>query len=115
MRNLTAINLSGGNQQKVILGRWLSRDPQLLLLDEPTVGVDVGVKIDLYKLLRELADTGTIVVMVSSDLAELVYLSDRILVMRDGRFFEEFTRGNVTQEAILLAASGVHTEEGVTL
>ena len=115
MRNLIAINLSGGNQQKVILGRWLSRDPQLLLLDEPTVGVDVGVKMDLYRLLRELAETGTIVVMVSSDLAELVHLSDRILVMRDGRFFEEFTRGNVTQEAILLAASGVHTEEGTAL
>ena len=115
MRNLTSINLSGGNQQKVILGRWLSRDPELLLLDEPTVGVDVGVKMDLYKLLRELAETGTIVIMVSSDLAELVYLADRILVMRDGRFFEEFTRGNVTQEAILLAASGVHTEEGRAL
>jgi len=105
MRALSAINLSGGNQQKVILGRWLSRDPQLLLLDEPTVGVDVGVKMDLYNLLRDLAETGTIVIMVSSDLAELVYLSDRILVMRDGRFFEEFTRGSVTQEAILLAAS----------
>jgi len=115
MRNLAATNLSGGNQQKVILGRWLSRSPQLLLLDEPTVGVDVGVKMDLYRLLRELAETGTIVVMVSSDLAELVLLSDRILVMRDGRFFEEFTRGNVTQEAILLAASGVHTKEGIAL
>ena len=115
IRNLHAMNLSGGNQQKVILGRWLSRNPQLLLLDEPTVGVDVGVKMDLYKLLRELADKGAIVVMVSSDLAELVYLSDRVLVMRDGRFFEEFTRGNISQEAILLAASGVHTEEGTTL
>ena len=115
MRALHAINLSGGNQQKVILGRWLSRDPQLLLLDEPTVGVDVGVKMDLYRLLRELAEKGTIVIMVSSDLAELVYLSDRVLVMREGRFFEEFTRGNVTQEAILLAASGEHTEEGTAL
>ena len=115
IRTLNAANLSGGNQQKTILSRWLSRDPQLLLLDEPTVGVDVGVKMDLYRLLRELADKGTIVIMVSSDLAELVHLSDRILVMRDGRFFEEFTRGNVTQEAILLAASGEHTEEGRTL
>jgi len=115
LRTLPGGNLSGGNQQKVILGRWLSRDPQLLLLDEPTVGVDVGVKMDLYRLLRELADRGAIVIMVSSDLAELVYLSDRILVMRDGRFFEEFLRGNVTQEAILLAASGVHTKEGTTL
>ena len=115
IRSLPAGNLSGGNQQKVILGRWLSRDLQLLLLDEPTVGVDVGVKMDLYKLLRELADKGTIVVMVSSDLAELVLLSDRVLVMREGRFFEEFTRGSVTQEDILLAASGVHTEGGVAL
>jgi len=115
MRKLSAMNLSGGNQQKVILGRWLSRDPQLLLLDEPTVGVDVGVKMDLYRLVRELAEKGAIVVMVSSDLAELVYLSDRILVMRDGSFFEEFTRGNVTQEDILLAASGVHTTKGVAL
>ena len=115
IRTLNSANLSGGNQQKTILGRWLSRDPQMLLLDEPTVGVDVGVKMDLYGLLRELAEKGAIVIMVSSDLAELVLLSDRILVMRDGRFFEEFTRGNVTQEAILLAASGVHTKEGIAL
>ena len=115
IRMLPGGNLSGGNQQKVILGRWLSRDPKLLLLDEPTVGVDVGVKMDLYRLLRELAERGAIVIMVSSDLAELAYLSDRILVMRDGRFFEEFARGSVTQEAILLAASGVHTSEGVAL
>ena len=115
VRTLPAGNLSGGNQQKTILGRWLSRDLRLLLLDEPTVGVDVGVKMDLYRLLREFADNGAIVVMVSSDLAELVYLSDRVLVMRDGRFFEEFTRGSVTQEAILLAASGIHSKEGTAL
>ena len=115
IRHLNAANLSGGNQQKTILSRWLSRDPRLLLLDEPTVGVDVGVKMDLYGLLRDLAEKGAIVIVVSSDLAELVYISDRILVMRDGRFFEEFTRGNVTQEAILLAASGVHTKEGRVL
>ena len=115
IRALPAGNLSGGNQQKVILGRWLTRDLQLLLLDEPTVGVDVGVKMDLYRLLRELADKGTIVVMVSSDLAELVHLSDRVLVMRDGRFFEEFKRGGIREEEILLAASGVHTEGGTAL
>ena len=115
VRTLLAGNLSGGNQQKTILGRWLSRDLRLLLLDEPTVGVDVGVKMDLYRLLREFADNGAIVVMVSSDLAELVYLSDRVLVMRDGRFFEEFTHDSVTQEAILLAASGVKTKEGTAL
>ncbi|MCL1827950.1 MAG: sugar ABC transporter ATP-binding protein [Oscillospiraceae bacterium] len=115
IRTLPGGNLSGGNQQKTILSRWLTRDPQILLLDEPTVGVDVGVKIDLYKLLRELAEKGTIVIMVSSDLPELVFLADRILVMHGGKFFEEFERGRATQSAVLLAASGVHTEEGKAL
>jgi ribose transport system ATP-binding protein len=115
VKSLPVSGLSGGNQQKVILGRWLSRDPRVLLLDEPTVGVDVGVKMDLYALLRKLAATGTIIIVVSSDLAELTLISDRILIMHDGRFFEEFTRGNVTQAAILLASSGVHTEEGTAL
>ena len=108
-------NLSGGNQQKVVLGRWLSRDLKVLLLDEPTVGVDIGVKEELYKYIWELAASGAIVIMVSSDLDELVYVSDRILVMHGGRFFAEFTRETATPEAILLAASGVMTEEGGAL
>lgn len=115
VRALPVSNLSGGNQQKVVLSKWLSRKPKVLLLDEPTAGVDVGVKADLYKLIRELADSGGIVIMVSSDLEELTYLSDRILVMHGGRFFEEFMGHSVTQEAILLASSGVHTEEGNAL
>ncbi len=115
MRHLPVGNLSGGNQQKVVLGRWLSRKPLVLLLDEPTAGVDVGVKHELYHLMRALATTGSIVIMVSSDLAELTHVADRILVMHDGRFFEEFTHENATQTAILLAASGVHTSEGVPL
>lgn len=115
MKHLPVGNLSGGNQQKVVLGRWLSRKPLVLLLDEPTAGVDVGVKHELYHLMRALATTGSIVIMVSSDLAELTHVSDRILVMHDGRFFEEFTHDNVTQSAILLASSGVHTEEGTAL
>jgi ribose transport system ATP-binding protein len=112
LRRLPVSNLSGGNQQKVVLGRWLSRESKVLLLDEPTAGVDVGVKEDLYNYIWKLAETGAIVIMVSSDLEELTYVSDRILVMYGGKFFEEFTRQRVTQEAILLAASGVHTVEG---
>ena len=112
MRNLPVGNLSGGNQQKVVLGRWLARHPNVLLLDEPTAGVDVGVKADLYQYMRDLAQEGHIVIMVSSDLAELTYISDRILVIHNGVFFEEFMHENVTQEAVLLASSGVHTEGG---
>jgi ABC-type sugar transport system ATPase subunit len=115
MKHLPVGNLSGGNQQKVVLGRWLSRKPQVLLLDEPTAGVDVGVKHELYHLMRALALAGSIVIMVSSDLEELTHVSDRILVMQNGRFFEEFTHENATQSAILLAASGEHTEEGTAL
>jgi len=115
MKNLPVGNLSGGNQQKVVLGRWLSRKPSVLLLDEPTAGVDVGVKHELYHLMRALALAGSIVIMVSSDLEELIHVSDRILVMHNGRFFEEFTHEAATQSAILLAASGEHTHEGTPL
>lgn len=115
MRKLKVGNLSGGNQQKVVLGRWLIRHPNVLLLDEPTAGVDVGVKGELYRYMRELAEEGAIVIMVSSDLAELVHVSDRILVIRDGVFFEEFTHETASQDAILLAGSGVHTKEGKAL
>jgi ribose transport system ATP-binding protein len=113
-RDLQTINLSGGNQQKVVLGKWLARSLKVLLLDEPTAGVDIGVKRDLYDYLAELADSGAIVIMVSSDLPELTTVSDRILVLHDGRFFEEFT-GEVSQADILLASSGEHTEEGRAL
>lgn len=114
-KDLPVGTLSGGNQQKVVVGRWLARSPKVLLLDEPTAGIDVGVKNELHHLIHKLARTGAIVIMVSSDLPELTHVSDRILVMHDGCFFEEFTRENVTQTAVLLAASGVHTEEGRAL
>ena len=115
MKNFPVGSMSGGNQQKTVIGRWLARNPKVLLLDEPTVGIDVGVKSELYRMVTELADAGAIVIVVSSDLPELVSLSDRILVMHNGSFFEEFTRATATQQAILLAASGVHTEEGTAL
>ena len=108
-------NLSGGNQQKVVIGRGLARKPKVLILDEPTAGIDVGVKAELYNVIRSLSDVGTIVILVSSDLAELRHMSDRILVLYDGRFFEEFPGGSASQNDILLAASGEHTEVGRAL
>lgn len=113
IRTLLTGNLSGGNQQKVVIGRWLARSPRVLLLDEPTAGIDIGVKAELYRIIEELSASGAIVIMVSSDLEELTTFSDRILVMHDGGFFEEFSHENVTQTSVLLAASGIHTEEGV--
>lgn len=111
-RKVPVGNLSGGNQQKVILARWLSRGPKVLLLDEPTVGVDVGVKAELYAMMRRLAESGAIIIMVSSDIEELTNVSDRILIMHGGKLFEEFTHEKVTQQAVLLASSGTYAKEG---
>jgi len=100
-------NLSGGNQQKIVLGKWLMHDTEMLLVDEPTVGIDVGAKDEIYKLLRELSENGVAIIIVSSDLHELVSISNRILVFRKGRIFREFNEGSVTEEEILMAASGI--------
>ena len=99
--------LSGGNQQKVVLGKWLMRGLKLLIVDEPTAGIDVGAKDEIYRILRELALRGVMVILVSSDLQELLRVSDRILVMRKGRIVKEFSEGTVTQADILAAASGL--------
>ena len=101
--------LSGGNQQKVVLARWLSTDPAVVLMDEPTRGIDVGAKHAIYELLRQLAHEGVGVLMVSSDLPEVIGLSDRILVMRDGRLAGELPAGS-SEEDVLALATGV-TEE----
>jgi len=106
-------NLSGGNQQKVVLGKWLARDLRVLLVDEPTVGIDVGVKEEIYGLLQDLAEKGVLVLLVSSDLPELLRVSHRILILRQGRLFAEFRRGVVTQEDLLRAISGI--ESGAAL
>ena len=103
-------NLSGGNQQKVVVGKWMARDLKVLLVDEPTAGIDVGVKEAIYQILEGLAKKGVIVVVVSSDLQELLRVSTRILVMRKGRIFKEFNQGLVTQEDILAAASGIDSD-----
>jgi ribose transport system ATP-binding protein len=100
----TVRNLSGGNQQKVVLAKWLATEPKVLLLDEPTRGIDINAKKEIYALVDELARSGLAVVMVSSELPEILAIADRILVLAEGRVTAEFARGAATEETILLAA-----------
>ncbi len=97
--------LSGGNQQKVVIGKWLATGPSVLLLDEPTKGVDVGAKFEIHNLIRREADRGMACVMVSSDLPEVLALSDRILVMREGRVRGEVSGGDATEESVMQLAT----------
>src|SRR5262245_65690433 len=78
-------NLSGGNQQKVVLAKWLSLEPKVLIFDEPTRGIDVGAKAEIYDLMRELAKAGVSILMISSDMEEVLHISDRVAVMHEGR------------------------------
>jgi galactofuranose transport system ATP-binding protein len=95
--------LSGGNQQKVLLARWLCLNPRLLLLDEPTRGIDVGAKAEIQQLIEELAEAGLGVLLISSELEEIIEGSDRVVVLRDGRTVAEFPRAAISQDAILTA------------
>jgi monosaccharide-transporting ATPase len=95
--------LSGGNQQKVLLARWLCIDPQLLILDEPTRGIDVGAKRDIQVLVRQLADEGLAVLLISSELEEIVSDSDRVVTLRDGRSVAELTGDEITEDALMRA------------
>ncbi|WP_407177250.1 multiple monosaccharide ABC transporter ATP-binding protein [Bradyrhizobium sp. STM 3562] len=95
--------LSGGNQQKVVLSKWLMTDPQVLILDEPTRGIDVGAKYEIYCIINELAEAGKGVVVISSEMPELLGICDRICVMNDGAFVGEFASGDATQEKIMRA------------
>jgi rhamnose transport system ATP-binding protein len=97
--------LSGGNRQKVVLGKWLATKPSVLILDEPTHGIDVGTKAQVHQIVRNLAEGSLAVLMISSDLPEVMRMADRILVMADGRLTGHFFRGEATQEQILAAAS----------
>ena len=101
----TARSLSGGNQQKVILGRWLLTDPEVLLLDEPTRGIDVGAKYEIYQLILDLANQGKTVLMVSLEMPELLGVCDRILVMSGGRLAGEVDARTTTQEEIMHLAA----------
>jgi ABC-type sugar transport system ATPase subunit len=103
-------SLSGGNQQKAMVGRWLLRGARVLLLDEPTRGVDVGAKAEIYRIVAGLAEQGMAVLLVSSELLEVLGMSDRILVMRGGRIVARFQRGEANEERLLAAAAGVAPE-----
>jgi len=100
----TIETLSGGNQQKALLGRWLCRDPKVLILDEPTQGIDVGTKAQIYRLIMDLACEGRGVLLISSELFELVNLADRLLVVRHGRIVEEMVPGPGTDVDAVFAA-----------
>ena len=100
-----ALLLSGGNQQKIVLGKWLARNPLVLLLDEPTRGIDVGAKSEIYSLIRELTQQGMAIVLVSSELTELLALSNRIIVMREGRLSGELAGNAMNEESILQLAT----------
>jgi ABC-type sugar transport system ATPase subunit len=104
--DVSAGTLSGGNQQKVLVARWLRTRPRVLLLDEPTRGVDVGARQEIYALVDRLSRDGLAVVLVSSDLTELLGLADRVLVLRTGRVVAEFPRAVASPEAVMAAATG---------
>ncbi len=108
-----AVDLSGGNQQKVVLARWLYRDCKVLLCDEPTRGIDVGARQEIYRLLRELAAAGKALVVVSSDLHELLTVSDRIAVLSAGKLAATFARGEWTEDRIMAAAFSEFTRGAV--
>ena len=99
------INLSGGNQQKVLIARWLMTNPRILILDEPTRGIDVGAKAEIHRLISELAAQGVAVLMISSELPEVLGMSDRVLVMHEGRMTGIVDRQDATQVKIMELAS----------
>jgi ribose transport system ATP-binding protein len=101
--------LSGGNQQKVLLARWLAMQPKVLLLDEPTRGIDVGAKAEVQKLIDELADDGLGVLLISSDPEELIEGSDRVIVLKDGAVVEELTGDAVTEDRLMRAIATAPT------
>jgi ribose transport system ATP-binding protein len=100
------MNLSGGNQQKVVLGKWLSMDPKVMILDEPTRGIDVGAKAEIYRLMRDLAERGNVVIMISSDMEEILHVSDRVAVMHEGEITGILDRACCTEENIMQLAVG---------
>ena len=105
--------LSGGNQQKVVLARWLAAKPKALILDEPTRGIDVGAKAEIYRLVDDLANQGLGVMFISSELPEILGLSDRIYVMQNGRIAGELPGPGATEEAVLGLAMAEHLSQSV--
>jgi ribose transport system ATP-binding protein len=105
--------LSGGNQQKVVLGKWLALKPRLLLLDEPTRGIDVGAKQEIYRIMEQLAEEGVGILFVSSEMPEILGMSDRIVVMHEGRVAGELARPQFSEEAVMLLATGRQGPESI--
>lgn len=99
--NQTAVNLSGGNQQKVVLGKWIYTDPEILILDEPTRGIDVGAKFEIYKIINELAENGKSIIMISSELPELIGMCDRIYTLSEGNITGELNKDETNQEELM--------------
>jgi rhamnose transport system ATP-binding protein len=116
--DVAVAKLSGGNQQKVMLSKWLNTNPSILILDEPTRGVDVGSKAEVHAIIDELAAEGIGIIVISSDLPEVLALSDRVLVMREGRQMTILDRTEANQESVMTAAMGqkpAHTGNGRSL
>jgi len=104
--------LSGGNQQKVVLAKWLASGPKVLILDEPTRGIDIGAKVEVHRLVAELAAKGLAIILISSDLPEVLAMSDRIVVLHEGRVSAEISRREATQERVMFAATGSQAANG---
>ena len=102
----TAKSLSGGNQQKVVIAKWLGDEPKILILDEPTRGVDIGAKKEIYQIINDLAEQGVAILMISSELPEIIGMADRVLVMHEGKITGEVTKEEMTQEKIMYYATG---------
>ena len=103
--------LSGGNQQKIVMGKWLSMQPQVLIVDEPTRGIDVGSKSEIHNLIRKLAAQGYAVIVISSEMPEVLHVSDRIVAMYHGRVMREFTAAEVSEDSLVQAISGIGTDK----
>jgi ABC-type sugar transport system ATPase subunit len=101
------VNLSGGNQQKVVIAKWLALEPKALIMDEPTRGIDIGAKAEVHQLMNELAQRGVAILMISSELPEVLGMSDRVLVMRRGTIAGELSRAEATQERVMALATGI--------
>jgi ribose transport system ATP-binding protein len=105
--------LSGGNQQKIVLGKWLSMRPKVMIFDEPTRGIDVGAKNEIYTIMRELADAGVAILMISSDLEEVIGVSDRVIVMHEGSLSGRLDREAFSEHKVMLLATGGEVEGNV--
>jgi inositol transport system ATP-binding protein len=112
-RNIAVKNLSGGNQQKIVIAKWLINNPDILILDEPTRGIDIGAKAEIYKIISDFASSGKSVIVISSEMPELFGICDRIIVMSEGQLTGEFTREEFDQEKIMACCAGIQKGEKI--